>query len=61
MLDLDGAHTHEALRSTPLEFAEERHVDYIVAFRSPYFDSVPGRPVAHEEVTAFNSSLPSND
>jgi hypothetical protein len=60
VLDLDGAHTHEALRSTPLEFAEEQKVDYIVAFRSPYFDSVPGRPVAHEEVAAFNSSLPSN-
>jgi hypothetical protein len=60
VLDLDGAHTHDALRSTPLEFAAERQVDYIVAFQSPYFDSVPGRPVAHEEVAAFNSSLPSN-
>ena len=59
-IDIDGFNTHEALRSTPLEYAGERNVDYLVAFRSPYVDSVPDRPVEHETVVSLNTSLQSN-
>jgi hypothetical protein len=60
VLDIDGSHTHEALDFTPLEFAEERNVDYLAGFRNAYFDSVPGRPVVYEVSTPFNSVLPSD-
>lgn len=31
-----------------------------MAFREPYFDSIPGRAVAHESVVSVNTMLPSN-
>ena len=60
VLDLSGANTHKALRSTALDYGLEQDVDYLVAFREPFFDSIPGRAVAHEELVSINTILDSN-
>jgi hypothetical protein len=60
VLDLSGAHTFDALNTAPLEYGLEQEVDYLVAFREPFFDSIPDRVVAHESSASINTSLASN-
>lgn len=60
ILDLSGKNTHDAQDSSPLAFGIEQEVDYLVAFRDPFFDSVPGRAVVNEERVSFANPFQSN-
>lgn len=60
VLDLTGVNTHDALGNSPIQYGLDHGVDYLVAFREPFFDSIPGRTVAHEELVSLNTILPSN-
>jgi len=39
--DLVGLNTHDAIGRPPIEFAEEKQLDFVFVFRSVYFDSWP--------------------
>lgn len=45
--DLVGLNTEEAIGRPPLEFAEEKKIDYLFVFRSIYFDSWHFAEVVH--------------
>ncbi len=60
VLDLSGKNTHDAQGTPPLTYGLDQNVDYLVAFRGPFFDSIPGREVANDERVAFGNPFPSN-
>ncbi len=60
VLDLSGKNTHDAQRIQALAYGIEQDVDYLVAFREPFFDSIPGREVANEERVSFGNLYLSN-
>ena len=60
ILDLSGKHTHDAQGTPPLTFGLEQEVDYLVAFREPFFDSIPGRAVVREQRVSFANPFQSN-
>ncbi len=60
VLDLSGKNLHEAQGKPPLTYGLDRNVDYLVAFRGPFFDSIAGREVANETRVAFGNPFPSN-
>jgi hypothetical protein len=60
VLDLVGLNSHEAIGRPALEVANEARPDYLIAYRSIYFDSwVPGTPVFEVE-TRRNTILGGN-
>ncbi len=60
ILDLSGKSTHEAQDQAPLTFGLEQEVDYLVAFREPFFDNIPNRAVVNEERVSFANAFQSN-
>ena len=60
VIDLSGLNSHEATGKPALDYGLQQGVDYMVAFREPYFDSIPGRSVVYESVVSVNSMLPAN-
>ena len=55
VLDLSGKSAHEAQGKPPLAYGLEQDVDYLVALRGPFFDSIPGRAVVNEERAGFGN------
>ncbi len=53
VIDLSGKSEHDALNVPPLIYGMEQGVDYLIAFRDPFFDSIDGRPIANEERVDF--------
>lgn len=60
ILDLSGKNTHDAQGTPALTYGLEQRVDYLVAFRGPFFDSVAGRSVVNEQRVAFGNPYTSN-
>lgn len=60
VLDLSGKNTHGAHGTPPLTYGLEQGVDYLIAFRDPFFDSIAGRVVARDERVAFGNRFASN-
>lgn len=57
VIDMDGLNSHEAVDFSLLQYAVMSDIDYIVAFRNQYVDSIPGRPVAYETTATENSAV----
>lgn len=60
VIDLSGKNTHDAQGTPALTYGLEQGVDYLVAFRGPFFDSVAGRAIANEQRVAFGNPFTSN-
>lgn len=60
IIDLGGKSTHDAHGQNPIAFGINQEVDYIIAFREPFFDSLPGRAVVNEERVSFANPYQSN-
>ena len=55
--DLGGLNTSDAIGRQPLEFAEENKIDYLVAYKSIYFDSWSFAKVVHSIEVKRNTIL----